>query len=68
MITIWYIYKSKLSGNWIHSSRTFKDKRMALRFLYKMNPIAVIEGWSCDDQYDNEWLNQRFHVKGGQNV
>lgn len=41
----------------------FKTAQMALRFMYSMKSKGyMVQGWSCDDPEDNEWLNRRFKL------
>ena len=41
----------------------FNTAQMALRFMYMMrNKGYIIEAWSCDDPYDNRWLERRFRI------
>lgn len=44
-------------------AKEFHSKEMALRFMYGMQSRGhLIQGWSCDDPEDNEWLNRRFKL------
>ena len=44
-------------------SKTFNTPQMALRFMYAMrNKGIMILGYSCDDPYDNQWLDRRFNL------
>lgn len=40
---------------------TFQTAYNALRFMYMMRHKGfIITGWTCEDPYDNEWLNRKF--------
>lgn len=63
MITVTWIYKSKITGKWMENTNSFNTKEKALRFMYKIGKkygYMSIVSWSCDDPFDNEYLNQRY--------
>ena len=61
MIEIEYIYKSIVTQKWMIARKSFDNVKKALRFLYAIKRAGgIVSGWSCDDPYDNEYLNQRF--------
>ena len=44
-------------------SHQFQTAQMALRFMYAMRTKGyVIHGWSCEDPWDNKWLERRFKL------
>lgn len=59
MITVYYVYK-RIDGKWYATSKTFNNKLKCLRFLYAIRKKGCNIEWSCDDPYDNQWLNQNF--------
>ena len=63
MIYVDIVYKSKLTGKWMQDTKTFKDKFSALHGMYALkNKGIIIDGWTCDDPYDNEYLWLRFKL------
>lgn len=61
MIYVFVVYRG-LFGGLVRITKEFKDRNKALRYLYAMKASDkfVIDGYSCDDPYDNEWLGRRF--------
>lgn len=63
MVYVDVVFKSKLTGKWLIETKEFKDRKKALAFMYAMqNKGNIIDGWRCDDPYDNEWLGYRFKL------
>lgn len=65
MITINYYYVSKVDFHIKRGVKFCSDKRTALRILYKWDKddSIYISDIQCDDPHDNEWINQRYHLK-----
>ena len=63
-IIVYYIYIKK--GKCFESEMVFTDRIKALRFIKKVdgkNFDGFVMGWSCDSDYDNEWLYKRHTIQ-----
>ena len=55
MIKVWIVGDKK--------EYTFQSPYNALRFMYMMrNKGYIIEGYSCEDPYDSQWIERRFKL------
>ena len=55
-----HIY-SKSNGAWVPGVKRFHSAVKALRGMYAMKRAGIsIEGWVCDDPFDNDYLNRKF--------
>ena len=64
MIIVYYKYFSK-KDKCVKEGQTILYNRVkALAFMHKVNdsPYMFLEAYSCDDPWDNEWLNTRIHL------
>lgn len=59
-ITVTYIYKSKIDGNYYEAEKYFDDVIKALRFMYKAKKFAFNIEWTCLDPEDNNYLWTHF--------
>lgn len=62
MITIYYIYQA-LNGVWCEDYIIFYDRVKALRFLYGTAHKYIIQGWKCERDEDNDYLNYKWNRK-----
>ena len=64
MIIVYYKYFSKKDKCVKEGQTIFYDRVKALAFMYKVNdnPLMFLEAYSCDDPWDNDWLNERIHL------
>ena len=61
MIYVNILSKDKNTGKYKSETKSFYNRIDALRFMYMMKHKGYfIDGWSCDDEYDNEWLGRKF--------
>lgn len=62
MIYVTVIWKT-IFGNWVTETKEFNNRASALRFMYSARSKGhIIDGYTCDDYIDNEWLGRRFKV------
>ena len=63
MITLYYIYKSKIDGKYYEAKKFFLDVMAAYRFMQKFKNQFYHFEWACDDPEDNEWLWSHWHSR-----
>ena len=62
MIEVKYYYMNK-SGTWMYAYAYFHKPEKALRFMYKLKSAKKMfyaGEFSCDNQYDTEYITRRF--------
>lgn len=64
MIVVMYSYFNKSKQTWIEGETEFTSCVKALRFMYsiKGKNNYVLEGYSCDDPYDTEYIERRISI------
>lgn len=64
MTIIKYRYYRKCDKTLQHRTKAFRFVQDAYGFCLslKKNPHSYVEGWACDDPYDNEWLWQHISL------
>ena len=64
MVTVYYRYFSKKTKRWSEYEETFSDPVKALRFIWAMKNREdyYLDGWSCWDPEDNEYLASRISI------
>ena len=64
MIIIKYKYYRKCDSTWQHRTKVCRNVNEAFGFCLsiKKSKNSYVEGWACDDPYDNEWLWQHISL------
>ena len=64
MIIVMFSYFNKHQEKFVEGEAQFDSNVKALRFMYsiKGREDYILEGYRCDDPYDNEWLGRRINI------